>query len=528
MPMEATPARSFGVDERVDEFVNAAASINSPSIPRPRNQGQPMTSPFAGPSYPARAMVDFGMSETSPSLLGLSGFDEYTNDPRFLESHKELRDLLLTSAQSVAPTRVGSPISQEVSSSEHLERIQNSSTIQSILSTGERVIWLMNYLEEVAPWVRDFRHLVAFLTTGKLDMFDQQQNFRTKVPVLAQSSPPLLYALLAISARQMERQKKLKGDQDSLQLYQKSIRNLTPYLLAQDPNIMATCVILCVLEMMSASPWNWRKHLDGCAALLSSHSINGFSGGLLQAVFWCYARMDLCAAIISEGSESVVLSLENWLPPGKSQANAFHLFQSSRVPDMWANYAVYLTARVCHLTWLESSGAREETGEGNNEAFVHAWYKLWSELQDWRKSRPDELLELEFPGEPESTRSSPFPFILYAASCAISSNQLYHTACILLLEVCPSSIDHLQFKQIGSKIWHARRVCGISSTNEHHGCLNNAIQPLWVSGKLLSHPVEHKAVVDLIKHIEEKTGWGGKWRIADLKRVWGYNSDITM
>jgi hypothetical protein len=125
----------------------------------------------------------------------------------------------------------------------------------------------------------------------QLDMFDRQQHFRTKVPLLAQSSVPLVYAMLAISARQMEREKRLKGNQDSLQLYQESIRSLTPHLLARDPNILATCVILCVLEMMSASPWNWRKHLDGCAALLSSHSITGFSEGLLQAVFWCYARM---------------------------------------------------------------------------------------------------------------------------------------------------------------------------------------------------------------------------------------------
>jgi hypothetical protein len=346
--------------------------------------------------------------------------------------------------------------------------------------------------------------------------------------------------MLAISARQMERQNKLNGDQSSLQLYQESIRSLTPHLLARDPNIMATCVILCVLEMMSASPWNWRKHLEGCAALFSSHSINGFSGGLLQAVFWCYARMgtlcsspsalpalskfialDLCAAIISEGSESVVLSLESWLPPGDTSANAPSLFQLSGVPDMWANYAVYLTARVCHFRWLELQRIQQDLSGHDNEPIIHSWQELWSELQDWRKNRPAELLELELPGHYDRSQSSKFPFILYAAPFAISSNQLYHTACLLLLETCPPSMNPVQFGQTGSKIWHARRICGISSTNEHHGCLNNAIQPLWVAGKLLSHPAEHKEVADLIRSIEAKTGWGGKWRIADLKEVWG-------
>ena len=154
-------------------------------------------------------------------------------------------------------------------------------------------------------------------------MFDEQQHFKTKVPLLAQSSLPLIYAMLAISARQIERAKKLQGDHDSLQLYQESIRSLTPQLLTRDPNVMATCVILCVLEMMSASPSNWRRHLDGCAALLSSHSINGFSGGLLQAVFWCYARM------------------------GKPKLKFYYLFKVSLYPSRFV--------RSNHISWRGES-----------------------------------------------------------------------------------------------------------------------------------------------------------------------------
>jgi len=35
----------------------------------------------------------------------------------------------------------------------------------------------------------------------------------------------------------------------------------------------------------------WRRHLDGCACLIQSLGINGFSGGMEQALFWCFARM---------------------------------------------------------------------------------------------------------------------------------------------------------------------------------------------------------------------------------------------
>lgn len=216
----------------------------------------------------------------SPMGFSTSSFvDEYSADPRFLESQNELRTLLFTTAHSIAPTRAGSPVGPHqtfpVTPGSNLSSEPTLYTT-SIISTEKRVTWFKNYIEEVAPW---------------LDMFDVQQTFGREVPILAQSSPALVWAILAISARQMERKKRLRGDHESLQLYQEAIRSLTPQVLTRGPNIMATCVILCCLEMMSAAPRNWRKHLDGCAALFSSYGIHGFSGGILQGTFWCYARM---------------------------------------------------------------------------------------------------------------------------------------------------------------------------------------------------------------------------------------------
>ena len=235
--------------------------------------------------------------------------------------------------------------------------------------------------------------------------------------------------------------------------------------------------------------------------------------------------LDLCSAIISEGDQSVVLPLEDWLPPNAPPSQAKSLFCSSGIPDMYANYAVYLCARVCHLNWTRTNGQDESSSGLEREPFIHSWHSLWNEVQNWARDRPPELLELDFTEETGDSRTRLFPFILYPASCAISSNQLYHTACLLLLDMTPTPISTREMGAIGSKLWHARRICGISMTNAHHGCLNNAIQPLWVAGKLLSHPVEQKAVVDLIKRIEVITGWGGSWRIRDLRDLWGYGKD---
>ena len=73
-----------------------------------------------------------------------------------------------------------------------------------------------------------------------------------------------------------------------------------------------------------------------------------------------------------------------------------------------------------------------------------------------------------------------------------------------------------------SPLWHARRVVGISLTNPHPGCINNAIQPLYVAGRLFTHREEQSIIVKLIDSIEARTGWGSRWRIRDLEAAWGY------
>jgi hypothetical protein len=52
--------------------------------------------------------------------------------------------------------------------------------------------------------------------------------------------------------------------------------------------------------------------------------------------------------------------------------------------------------------------------------------------------------------------------------------------------------------------------------------LNNAIQPLWIAGRLFSHVSEHGIIIDIIRKIEAETGWGACWRIRDLELAWGY------
>lgn len=424
--------------------------------------------------------------------------DKFVHDPSYLASQQELRTLLFTTARSAAPTRVGSPADDEDANPD------SSFSIKHILAQGRRIQYLQNYISHVAPW---------------LDMFDSNRAFGIQLPALAKESRPLLYAILAIGARQLERREKIQSSFDSLELYQEAIRLLAPLLQTRDIHVVSACVVLCCLEMFSASAQDWRRHLEGCAAVFDAFEINGFSGDILQAVFWCYARMDVCGALISDGAESTLLKPSKWLPPDTPEELAESKFRNESSADMYANYAVYLCAKATEL--ISERNKFVELGEDNgcdSETFQDRWFKLWDQLVNWATYRPKDILPVF------TTASKPFPQEFFSHYAAISSNQLYHTACVLLLSASPKHKSMLASSPVTSVLWHAKRICGISLANPHEGCLNNAIQPLWIAGRLLSHSSEQTLVVKTIRHIEALTGWTACWRARDLEQFYGHKA----
>jgi hypothetical protein len=354
-------------------------------------------------------------------------------------------------------------------------------------------------------------------------MFDSKRAFGIQLPIVAKESPLLLYAILAIGARQLKRQEKTQSSFDSLELYQEAIRLLTPLLSTQGTHVVATCVILCCLEMFSASAQDWRHHLDGCAAVFEAIGVHGFSGDVLQAVFWCYVRMDVCGALISDRTECTLLKPSQWLSPGVSDAVAESIFRSSSSSDMYANFAVYLCAKTCELIADRNQYVELGTENGcDTSQFQQRRSQLWQQLSDWAQYRPSEMLPVE------TSNTAPFPHILFAHWAAISSNQLYNTSCVLLLNANARHKPPPVTSPAASTMWHVKRICGISLANPHEGCFNNAIQPLWVAGRLLTHSSEQALVVKTTRRIEVMTGWTATWRIRDLETTWGYKVRVEV
>ncbi|KAJ5633594.1 hypothetical protein N7528_001436 [Penicillium herquei] len=383
----------------------------------------------------------------------------------------------------------------------------------------EHALW-QNYLGEICSW-------------SKLDMFDNNRHFASTFPQMSKTAPHLRYSILALSARQLERLQNKKSQSESLSLYQEAIHLLLPELESKTTPVIASCVILCVLEMLSCNPKEWRRHLDGCAYLIQAAGINGFSGKEEQALFWCFARMDLCGGLISE--EETIIPLHNWRPCGMSCVEASELFIASAKNnfDTYANYTVYMGAET--LGVLFGGGSKtphactscDSTPDEDGNSYLHRWREVFGHAEQWYENRPSQMKPIftAAVAAPDYTgRDKPFPTVLYGNGDAISGNQLYHVCALLLLQQKPKTLSLA--KKPKSVLWHARQICAISASNAHHGCWTNALQPLWIAGKVMSHYSEHAAIVDTLIRIERETGWATVWRVEDLKEFWGdYDHD---
>lgn len=432
---------------------------------------------------------------------------------QYQELHAQLRSRIIDTARSTGTSRQGTPDSdgdcvptlQQQPYHQHQDVDEESRRLAHLSPEQEYVLW-QNYIYEVASW---------------LDKFDNNRHFEISLPVLAKTHAHLKYSILALSARQRERIERKLDYSCSLALYQHAIHLLLPLLQRRTTEVLASCVVLAVLEMLSCSPKAWRRHLDGCAALIQALGISGACGGLEQALFWCFARMDICGALIS--SETTLIPMQHKWMGGGDILDDLTMF---RVPhlhfDMWANHIVYLCGRVVELLCL--SGRWEQRHQRRSNIFdlvdyTTEWTQLFGFIEAWYINRPEQMKPLLTIPSDGKDPSKPFPTLLFGNAPGISGNQMYHTAALLMLKYKPADVRLT--KKSHSMLWHARQICAISISNSHHGCWTNSTQPLWIAGQHMSHPSEHRAIIDIYERIERETGWATKWRVDDLKEFWG-------
>lgn len=512
-----TASPSFGeVQDSLADLRNVDLEVLNYLASNPSNLDLLASSPWA---YSQTDMVSQAFSPGIQGSVVASSPDMYSTyypDHTYKELHSQLHGHMVKTARNKALTRRGSVASvqhRDAPSSPHLFGLSSTQSVTTNSSAAQHIwktlpisqkryveLW-QNYLDEIAPW---------------LDMFDSEKNFQTTVAIMAKDVDYLQFSVLALSARQLERKNPSKTHTESLHLYQEAIKLIAAQLPSLNTEIIAACVLLCVLEMMSSSPRAWAKHLDGCAMLLEAAGVNGVVGGVKQAIFWCFARMDVWGGFL--GDTITKIPTNRWFISTDSMSSAISQFKGKSGSDNYANYAVFLCASVVNVVSNEGL-PWPRTAENDYSTFVSRWKALYEVLEGWYDDRAEDMRPLINLAPPQEEMDSPFNMILFSTPAGVNGNQLYHASMLLLLQVKPKEIR--MPKSHKSTIWHARQLCGIAVSNDNHGALINALQPLWIAGKFMSHRSEHVAILATLDRLEKQTGWATSWRAQDLKEFWG-------
>lgn len=387
------------------------------------------------------------------------------------------------------PNANGRPLASSRASEDH---------VPFVLSQERSVELWQNYLDEVAPW---------------LDILDNDNHWRTSVAYMARQTECLHYSLLALSARQQERRRGLASYTESLKLYQQAIRLITVQLPTVSTEVIAACILLCVLEMMGSSPNVWTKHLGGCVMLLEAAGVTAEEGGVRQALFLTVARMDVYRAFIGDTMTKTLTY--RWFVSQDSMSAALAQFKGRRRCDYYANYMVVLNAAVVNL--LADKTSTRSRFEPDSQSFVSRWTTLYDLVEEWYDDRPEVMRPLMTTRRQNQPAGEDFDTILFSTSPAICGNALYHVAVIFLLQDKPKDAH----RSHASILWHARQICGIVLSNNDDGSRIHSLQPILTAGKAMSHHSEHQAILCLLRRLEADTGWATVWCQEDLQEHWG-------
>ncbi|KFY39551.1 hypothetical protein V495_05892 [Pseudogymnoascus sp. VKM F-4514 (FW-929)] len=370
---------------------------------------------------------------------------------------------------------------------------------------AKTAFFLDRYCHIIGPW---------------FDLFDKERHFSSIVPHLSLNYEVLHLSCLACAARQHYLTTTEHGD-IALSYYNDALQKLTAELAyvstSSSAAIFASCLLLAHCEMIGASTSDWHLHLSGTYSLVTAHGFNSRTGGLGQACFWIYCRMDLLSSLAT--SESTRLDTSTWIlgsDPRRPEKEAWAV-------DQWANHVVLLLAQVHNFLCK----VRKEI-TFSQELFT-SWQDLQAHLELHEQRQPLECQPLVTYAGPEKDGNL-FPFSLYINETVSAAMQMFNLARFLLILARPERSRQeraSRFERQGeiARIY-ATRVVANSISNRHAINWATAVQLLNIAGYALVDWAERKALLVCLEDNRVQTGWNTRRNIQNLLDWWGWNAAL--
>lgn len=183
---------------------------------------------------------------------------------------------------------------------------------------------------------------------------------------------------------------------------------------------------------------------------------------------------------------------------------------------------LWLCGKVLILYHQESMSEHDSV----RQQFAESWLQTFEELDQWYRMRPQVLqpiVELHTT-DPIIQAGSEFPLILFANAAGPLSNQIYHTAMLLLLQCKPrTALLNKPNSPALSTLWHAQRICGIALNNDRRECWDPCLLASFlVAAKSMTHESQQKEILQGFDSIRKITGWDVGEYLSHLREDWSF------
>lgn len=222
--------------------------------------------------------------------------------------------------------------------------------------------------------------------------------------------------------------------------------------------------------------------------------------------------------------------------------------QMSMREDMIANALVWLISKI--INYIASGDSIDHvfpqdpsTPNGligiNHMVLLERWKELEKELEVWHQGLPDtfkpctRLPPVTDGSVPHDSPRAVFSEIWYSMPMCASAMQSYYMARIILLMNKPHESTARRstlasrlhsYRAIEMEVrHHSHEICGIALGRPEGSVRIHEVQPLFISGQVLTEPRERRIIVDLLRAIETDLGWATDYRVKQLLKDWGWD-----
>lgn len=156
---------------------------------------------------------------------------------------------------------------------------------------------------------------------------------------------------------------------------------------------------------------------------------------------------------------------------------------------------------------------------------LHLWMQLVEELEQWYQERPQSfqpMMEISIDDRSIGIEQG-FPVVLFAHGSGVFSNQLYHTAMLLLLHNRPRTARTSDFSSTAmSPLLHAQRICSIALNNDRRECWDPVLLASFLTAaRRMTHESQQQEILRGFERIRRVTGWDASDLLHDLQEEWG-------